>query len=424
MRPCPRACWRSSPACRSAARPQAAAGNCPAASQIGTTTVGVGAGASPLYVPQPGKAPTAVYLAGPYKGAPYSLVVKVPAQAGPFDLGTVAVRSALARRPGHRPGLGQVRSPAPDPRGHPDRLPRRRVEVDRPDFTLNPTSCDPMEVDGHDHLGSQGQRANASDRFQVGQLRTPRLQAQAGAEAQGRDQPRRLPGAEGDPDAMPRAGQHRPGLGRPCRRPSSSPRATSGRLHPGAVRRRSLPGGERSTATRRHSRPLLDKPLQGPVYLQVSSNNPLPDLVAALDGQIHIDLAGRIDSVNGGIRNTFELGPRRPGLQVRPHMQGGKKGLLVNNTDLCEAKPGPRSKSTGRTARPPTPSRWSRPIAGRRPRRGRSARSDGGGGRPAGLTPPGATLSRLDLPGQARLRAPPAASHDGNHHLRTTDRAG
>ena len=74
---------------------QAASGDCPASSQVGTVTVGAGSGPSPIYVPETGKAPTAIYLAGPYKGAPYSLVVKVPAQAGPFDLGTVVVRNAL-----------------------------------------------------------------------------------------------------------------------------------------------------------------------------------------------------------------------------------------------------------------------------------------------------------------------------------------
>src|SRR6185312_416294 len=80
------------PLCPDAAATSAA---CPASSQVGTVTVGAGSGPTPLYVPEPGKAPTAAYLAGPYKGAPYSLVVKVPAQAGPFDLGTVAVRNAL-----------------------------------------------------------------------------------------------------------------------------------------------------------------------------------------------------------------------------------------------------------------------------------------------------------------------------------------
>src|SRR5436305_14638774 len=73
----------------------AAVGACPADSQVGTTTVASGPGSSPLWIPQSGKEPTAVYLSGPYKGAPYSLTVKVPAQAGPFDLGTVITRAGI-----------------------------------------------------------------------------------------------------------------------------------------------------------------------------------------------------------------------------------------------------------------------------------------------------------------------------------------
>jgi hypothetical protein len=80
--------------------------------------------------------------------------------------------------------------------------------------------------------------------------------------------------------------------------------------------------------------PLLDKPLEGPVYLR-SSSNPLPDLVASLDGPIHIDLAGRIDSVNGGIRNTFEGVPDAPVSKFVLTMRGGKKSLLVNSRNLC-----------------------------------------------------------------------------------------
>ncbi len=34
-------------------------------------------------------------MAGPYKGAPLSLAIVTPATAGPFDLGTVVVRTAL-----------------------------------------------------------------------------------------------------------------------------------------------------------------------------------------------------------------------------------------------------------------------------------------------------------------------------------------
>jgi hypothetical protein len=84
--------------------------------------------------------------------------------------------------------------------------------------------------------------------------------------------------------------------------------------------------------------PLLDKPLEGPVYLR-SSNNPLPDLVASLDGQIHLDLVGRIDAVKARLRTTFDSVPDAPVSKFVLEMQGGKKGLLVNNTELCKAKP-------------------------------------------------------------------------------------
>src|SRR6185295_10660407 len=125
---------------------QAVTGNCPAASQVGSVTVGAGPGPLPVYVPEAGKAPTAAYLAGPYKGAPYSLVVKVPAQAGPFDLGTVTVRNALQIDP----TTAQVTA-ASDPlpqilQGIPLTYRDVRVEVTRPDFTVNPTNCEPQKV--------------------------------------------------------------------------------------------------------------------------------------------------------------------------------------------------------------------------------------------------------------------------------------
>ena len=73
--------------------------------------------------------------------------------------------------------------------------------------------------------------------------------------------------------------------------------------------------------------PLLEKPLEGPLYLR-SSSHPLPDLVAALHGQIDVDLVGRIDSKNGGIRTTFDAVPDAPVSKFVLTMQGGKKGLL------------------------------------------------------------------------------------------------
>ena len=80
--------------------------------------------------------------------------------------------------------------------------------------------------------------------------------------------------------------------------------------------------------------PLLDEPLEGPVYLR-SSDNPLPDLVVALKGQINVDLVGRIDSHRGGIRTTFDTVPDAAFSRFVLEMPGGKKSLLVNSRNFC-----------------------------------------------------------------------------------------
>src|SRR5262249_20685432 len=80
--------------------------------------------------------------------------------------------------------------------------------------------------------------------------------------------------------------------------------------------------------------PLLDQPLEGPVYLR-SSNHELPDLVADLNGQIHVVLDGRIDSVHGGIRTTFAAVPDAPVSKFVLAMRGGRRGLLEHSPAPC-----------------------------------------------------------------------------------------
>ena len=98
--------------------------------------------------------------------------------------------------------------------------------------------------------------------------------------------------------------------------------------------------------------PLLDEPVEGPVYLRSSSSNLLPDLVADAQGPglaqpIQVDLVGRIDSFNGGIRATFATVPDTPVSKFILHMQGGKKGLLVNSTNICRGTNRVQAKLTG-----------------------------------------------------------------------------
>ncbi len=329
----------------------AAIGDCPASSRLGTTTVGAGVGSNPLYLPQPGKAPTAVYFAGPYKGAPYSLVVAVPAQAGPFDLGTVAVRSRIEIDPDNAQ-VSVLSDPLPQiVGGVPVAYRDIRVNVDRPDYTLNPTSCEPQAVRGS-IVPTVGGSASVSDRFQAsdcGRLKfKPRLALRLKGGTERSDHPAlratlTMPKWCGRTD---RKGKCGPGANIARAVVSLPHSAFLAQDHIRTICTRVQfaaggGGGEKCPAGSIYGRarafsPLLDYPLEGPVYLR-SSSNPLPDLVVALDGQIHVDLVGRIDSKNGGIRTTFSGVPDAPVSKFVLSMQGGRKGLLENSTNICRS---------------------------------------------------------------------------------------
>ncbi|HWJ51453.1 MAG TPA: hypothetical protein VNR42_10550, partial [Solirubrobacteraceae bacterium] len=122
--------------------PQAGQGTCTSASQIGATTIAAGAGPSPLQLSG------TVYLTGPYNGSPFGLSVVVPAIAGPYDLGTVVVRGAVAIDTVH----GQV-SIVTDPlptilQGIPLRLKSVSVAVNKGGFLVNPTNCNATAITG------------------------------------------------------------------------------------------------------------------------------------------------------------------------------------------------------------------------------------------------------------------------------------
>ena len=112
--------------------------SCPASTRLGRVMAGAGVGSALTWVPGD------LYLAGPYGGDPLSVVAIVPAVAGPFDAGTVVTREALTLNP--RTAVVEVDGAASDPiphvlKGIPLKVRDLRVFVDRPGFTLNPTSC-------------------------------------------------------------------------------------------------------------------------------------------------------------------------------------------------------------------------------------------------------------------------------------------
>jgi hypothetical protein len=305
--------------------------SCPASSQLGTVTVGAGAGPTPLYVQ--GKA----YLAGPYKGAPFSLEVITPAVAGPFDLGVVAVRAALYIDPESAQGR-VVSDPIPTIlQGIPADVRSIAVKVDRLDFTLNPTSCEVKAVTG-EAISTENQVANLQNRFQVGGCTNLGFKPKLAFELRG-DTKRGGHPALTATLTYPKAGAYSNIAKAQVALPHSEFLAQS---HIRTICTRVQFAASQCPAGSIYGKakaitPLFDEPLEGPVYLR-SSSNPLPDLVADLNGQIHVALVGRVDSVNGGIRNSFEAVPDAPVTKFTLSLPAGKKGLLENSTNICKGK--------------------------------------------------------------------------------------
>jgi len=301
--------------------------SCPSASELGTVNVGAGSG-TPFYVQ--GHA----YLTGPYKGAPLSMAIITPAVAGPFDLGTVVVRAGLYVDP--ETAKITVRSdPIPtELAGIPLDLRSIAVNITRNRFTLNPTSCDPTQITAT-AIAAASQAPLASP-FQVG-----------GCKALG-FAPKLSLRLKGD---TKRGGT--PALNATLTYPSKGAYANIAKASVALPHSEFLDNAHIQTVCTRvqlaqnacpkgsiygHARaitPLLDKPLEGPVYLGTGYGHELPDLLADLNGQIHVILNGTIDSIHGGIRNRFEVVPDAPVTKFTLTMQGGKKGLLENSTNLC-----------------------------------------------------------------------------------------
>ena len=330
---------------------QAATGNCPASTQVGQVTVGAGSGPTPLYVPEPGRAPTAAYLSGPYKGAPYSLVVKVPAQAGPFDLGTVAVRNAL-NIDQTTAQVTAVSDPLPQIlQGIPIAYRDVRVEVNRPNFTINPSSCKQMAVTST-LTASSGQSASPSSGFKAtdcGELDFgPSLKLAFKGKMKRTGNPAVhavLKAGKGEANIakttviLPKSqfidNAH---INNPCTRVQFN----AGACPPGSIL------GKATAYT-----PLLDQPLSGPVYFRSNGGErELPDLVADLNGQIHVTLVGFIDSVKGGVRTRFQNVPDAPVSKFVLKLKGGKKGLIENSRDLCSFVPKAKVQMTGQNGKP------------------------------------------------------------------------
>jgi hypothetical protein len=303
--------------------------SCPAASEVGTVEAGVGAGPAPYYAG--GRA----YLAGPYRGAPLSLAVISPAVAGPFDLGTIVVKTALYVDPETGRATAKSDTIPSILQGIPLDVRSLTVKLDRPNFILNPTNCNPLSFSG-ELTTTLGQTAPLSQRFQVGECGRLRFQPELSFSLKGGTTRGKNPAVKAVL-TYPKRGVYANISRAKVTLPHSEfldnahfqTICTRVQFAAKACPKGSIYGHVRATT------PLLDKPLSGPVYLRSSSHD-LPDLVASLDGQVPITVVGRIDPVKGGrISTVFENLPDAPVSKLVLELQGGSKGILVNSTDLC-----------------------------------------------------------------------------------------
>jgi hypothetical protein len=323
---------------------EAANPSCPQASLIGHTNSGYGVGDALTY------ASGRIFLAGPYHGSPLSLVTVNSATVGPFDLGTIVVRSAFDIDP--RTAQLQIDSSASDPIPHilggvVLHLRDVRISIDRFQFTHNPSSCEPSALvstltgSGASFAGSADDSTVAvSKRFQLLNCLTLGFRPKLGIRLRG---PSRRGGYPSLRASFVSRGAQDSNLKRiEVVMPHSQFLAQE---HIRAICSRRLFEAEQCPAGSVYGHavahtPLFDTPLRGNVYLR-SSPHRLPDLVADLrSGSIRIVVEGRIGpGEKGGIRAFFDDLPDAPIERFTMTLAGGRQGLLQNSADICRFPP-------------------------------------------------------------------------------------
>ena len=310
--------------------------SCSQSSEVGTVTTGAGSG-SPLLVG--GHA----YLAGPYEGAPLSIAIIAPAVAGPFDLGNVVVRSGLFVDP----GTAQVTVKS-DPiptilQGIPLDIRSIAIMINRPQFTLNPTSCEPMSVTGQ-AVSTQNQTVGLSDRFQVGGCQGLSFKPAMAISTQGKTS--KANGASLTVKLSQKPGEaniHKVNLTLPTVLPA---RLTTLQQACTEAQFATNPAGcpiGSFIGTAKAITPILSVPLTGPAILVSHGGAAFPDVVFLLQGNerggmIRIDLDGKTDIKKGITYSRFETVPDAPITSFETSLPQGPHSVLAATGNLCTSK--------------------------------------------------------------------------------------
>ena len=323
------------------AEPQAGEGSCPETSRIGTATSAAGAGPDPFVVSGPVYL-TEGYKGGPLDGAPFGLSIKVPAVAGPFNLGTVIVRAAININP-LTAAITITSEPLPQSiDGVPFRLKVVRVEVNRSEFMLNPTNCEGKSIIAQltgapVKVGEGAGSFEASAPFTASSCSSLTFAPTFAATTQAKTS--KADGAS----LVVKVGQKR-GEANIHKVEVQLPYALPARLttlqkacteaqfnaNPAGCPEASDVGYAKATT------PLLSSPLEGPAYLVSHGNAAFPDLEFLLQGEgVHVTVDGKTDVKKGITYSKFETVPDAPISSFETAFPEGPHSVLAANGDLC-----------------------------------------------------------------------------------------
>ncbi len=309
---------------------EANAGTCPQSAEIGTVTVGAGAGTMPYYVTGH------VYLTGPYNNGPFGEVVEVPAVAGPFNLGTVVVRGSIRIDPTTAQAT-VVSNPFPTILdGIPLHVKSVSVTLNREGFTFNPTSCNPEAVAGR-LTSTQGAAASVSSQFQAASCASlgfkPGFSATTAGKASkagGASLDVRVTYPKGPFGSYANIKSVKVDL--PKQLPSRLTTLQKACLakvfeaDPAACPKESDVGTATATT------PLLNVPVSGPAYLVSHGGEAFPDLEIVLQGEgVTLILVGNTQIKKGITSSTFKTVPDAPVSGFELKLPTGKYSILGAN---------------------------------------------------------------------------------------------
>jgi hypothetical protein len=312
---------------------QATTNTCPATSQIGTASAISGSGPTPFTF-----GGGAVYLTGPYHGAPFGLSIVVPAVAGPFNLGPVTTRATI----NVDPFTARVTTTATLPtivKGIPTRLRGVTVSINKQGFLLNPTSCSPLATDST-ITSTFGATQNLSSPLQLTACNA--LKFKPGFKAKSSAKTSKANGASLETTLNEIPGQANvksvkvqlPKLlpSRLTTLQKACPAATF-ESNPFHCPSGSFVGGARANT------PTLPGKLTGPAILVSHAAAAFPDLDLVMEANgVRTILVGNTDIKKGITTTTFASTPDVPVSSITVNLPVGSHSALTANGNLCANK--------------------------------------------------------------------------------------